>query len=68
MIMRKRCIFCEKKIDKIDYKNPIITNFVNERGKILPAKVTGVCAFHQRKLTKAVKKARQIALLPFVVQ
>lgn len=63
---RKPCQFCVDKIDKIDYKDiPRLRRMVSERGKILPRRVTGTCAKHQRKLTTAVKRARQIALLPY---
>jgi small subunit ribosomal protein S18 len=63
---RKPCQFCVDKIDKIDYKDiPRLRRMISERGKILPRRVTGTCAKHQRKLTTAVKRARQIALLPY---
>ncbi len=68
VIKKKKCIFCEKGIDKIDFRDPILANFINERGKIISSKITGVCAFHQRKLAKAIKRARQLSILPFVVQ
>ncbi|MEO0102806.1 MAG: 30S ribosomal protein S18 [candidate division WOR-3 bacterium] len=66
--MKKGCSFCERSIKKIDYKEPTLRNFLTERGKILPAKVTGLCAKHQRSLTKAIKRARNLALLPYVVK
>ena len=63
---RKVCKFCTEKIDHIDYKEvKLIGQFINERGKILPRRVTGVCTPHQRGLKVAVKRARNIALLPF---
>jgi small subunit ribosomal protein S18 len=63
---RKVCKFCVEKIDHIDYKEvKLIGQFINERGKILPRRVTGVCTPHQRGLKVAVKRARNIALLPF---
>ena len=63
---RKVCKFCTEKIDHIDYKDvKVIGQFINERGKILPRRVTGVCTLHQRGLKVAVKRARNIALLPF---
>jgi len=63
---RKVCKFCADKIDYIDYKDvKLISAFVPERGKILPRRMFGTCAEHQRKLTVAIKRARQIALLPF---
>jgi small subunit ribosomal protein S18 len=63
---RKVCKFCTEKIDVIDYKDVrLIGQFVSERGKILPRRLTGTCAPHQRTLTLAIKRARNIALLPF---
>jgi small subunit ribosomal protein S18 len=65
---RKVCGFCVDKIKKVDYKNPMkLRRFVSDRGKILPRRATGTCASHQRVLTRAIKKAREIALLPFTV-
>jgi small subunit ribosomal protein S18 len=66
---RKVCKFCEEKIDAIDYKEVrLISQFVSERGKILPRRLTGTCSPHQRLLTVAIKRARNIALLPFATQ
>lgn len=63
---RKVCKFCTEKIDVIDYKDVrLIGQFVSERGKILPRRLTGTCAPHQRTLSLAIKRARNIALLPF---
>jgi small subunit ribosomal protein S18 len=63
---RKVCTFCVEKTDYIDYKEVSrLRRYVSERGKILPRRVTGTCARHQRTLTTALKRARQIALLPF---
>jgi small subunit ribosomal protein S18 len=63
---RKVCRFCADKIDYIDYKDvKLLSGFVPERGKILPRRMFGTCAEHQRKLTLAIKRARNIALLPF---
>ncbi len=63
---RKVCKFCTEKVDHIDYKDvKVIGQFINERGKILPRRVTGVCTLHQRGLKVAIKRARNIALLPF---
>jgi small subunit ribosomal protein S18 len=60
------CKFCVEKMDFIDYKRAdILSQFVQERGKILPRRMTGVCARHQRWLGVAIKRARNIALLPF---
>ena len=64
---RKVGQFCVDKIDSIDYKDVArLRRFMSERAKILPRRVTGTCARHQRDLTVAIKRARQIALLPFV--
>ena len=64
---RKVCSFCVDKIDTIDYKDVArLRRFVSERAKILPRRVTGTCARHQRELTVAIKRARQISLMPFV--
>ena len=63
---RKVCKFCADKIDYIDYKDvKLLSSFVPERGKVLPRRMFGTCAEHQRKLTLAIKRARNIALLPF---
>ncbi len=63
---RKVCKFCADKIDYIDYKDvKLLSGFVPERGKILPRRMFGTCAEHQRKVTLALKRARNIALLPF---
>lgn len=63
---RKSCRFCAERVVAIDYKNfNQIRSFVSERGKIVPSRMTGTCASHQRELTKAIKRARNIALLPF---
>ena len=64
---RKVCQFCVDKVDHIDYKDVAkLRRFITERGKILPRRTTGTCAAHQRQLTVAIKRARQIALLPYV--
>jgi len=64
---RKVCQFCVDKIDYIDYKDVArLRRCMSERAKILPRRVTGTCARHQRALTTAIKRARQIALVPFV--
>jgi len=62
---KKVCKFCVEKMDFIDYKRADILQFVQERGKILPRRMTGVCSRHQRWLGEAIKRARNIALLPF---
>ena len=64
---RKVCSFCVDKIEHIDYKDaPRLRRYLSERGKMLPRRITGTCAKHQRQLTVAIKRARHIALLPFV--
>ncbi|MEK6630030.1 MAG: 30S ribosomal protein S18 [Acidobacteriota bacterium] len=63
---RKVCKFCTDKVDYIDYKDAkMLIPFVPERAKILPRRISGVCAMHQRKLQTAIKRARQLALLPY---
>ena len=64
---RKVCQFCVDKAEYIDYKDTVkLRKYLSERSKILPRRTTGTCAMHQRELTVAIKRARQIALLPFV--
>ena len=64
---KKICHFCVDRIEVIDYKDTArLRKYISERGKILPRRVTGTCAAHQRKLTVAIKRARYIALLPYV--
>ena len=63
---RKVCAFCADKVDHIEYKDTgRLRKFVSERGKILPKRMSGNCAKHQRELTIAIKRARHIALMPF---
>ena len=63
---RKSCSFCADRVDYIDYKDPNkLKKFVTERGKILPRRISGNCAKHQRCLCVAIKRARDIALLPY---
>ena len=63
---KKVCAFCVDKVEAIDYKETAkLRKFITERGKILPRRISGNCAVHQRQLTIAIKRARQIALLPF---
>ena len=63
---RKVCRFCADKELVIDYKDPrVLKNFVTERGKIIPRRIYGTCAKHQRQLTEAIKRARHLALLPY---
>ena len=64
---KKVCIFCQDKVTEIDYKDVAkLRKFISERAKILPRRVSGTCALHQRQLTVAIKRARQMALLPYV--
>ena len=66
---KKVCKFCTEKIDAIPYRDVrLLQQFVAERGKIVPRRLTGVCTTHQRRLTKAIKQARNIALLPFAAR
>ncbi len=63
---KKVCIFCAKGIDEVDYRDIAkLSRFISEKGKILPRRVTGLCAKHQRQLSVAVKRAREMALLPY---
>ena len=63
---KKVCSFCVDKVESIDYKETAkLKRFVTERGKILPRRISGNCAIHQRQLTSAIKRARQVALLPY---
>ena len=65
---KKVCVFCADSTNVIDYKDANkLKRFVSERGKILPRRITGTCAKHQRALTVAVKRARQIAILPYTL-
>lgn len=66
---RKVCSFCVDKVEEIDYKDVAkLRKFITERGKILPRRITGTCAKHQRQLTIAIKRARNVALLPFTAE
>ncbi len=63
---RKICRFCENKIDMVDYKDErMIRRFVSDRGKIIPRRISGNCARHQRQLTVAIKRGRHLGLLPY---
>ena len=63
---RRVCRFCAEKIDYIDYKDvKLLGNFIPERGKIIPRRISGTCATHQRMLATAVKRARNAAILPY---
>lgn len=66
---KRVCNFCSDKIEQIDYKDVgRLRKYITERGKILPRRITGNCAIHQRQLTTAIKRARQIALLPYTAE
>jgi len=66
---KKVCSFCVDKIESIDYKDVSrLRRYITERGKILPRRISGNCAKHQRQLTTAIKRARNIALLPFTAE
>lgn len=66
---KKVCKFCTEKIDAISYRDDrLLRQFIAERGKIVPRRLTGVCTTHQRRLTRAIKQARNIALLPFAAR
>ena len=63
---RKFCRFCSEKVEYIDYKNTkILRNYLTERGKVLPRRMSGTCAKHQRELTESIKRARSIALIGY---
>jgi small subunit ribosomal protein S18 len=65
-VRRKVCRFCADRDIRIDYKDArALSNFITERGKVIPSRITGNCAKHQRELTAAIKRARIVALLPF---
>ena len=66
---RKVCAFCVDKVEHVDYKDAArLRKYMSERGKILPRRMTGTCARHQRQLTEAIKRARHIALLPYTAE
>ena len=66
-MIRRPCRFCSEKAEHIDYKDlERIGRYVTDRGKIIPSRLTGTCAWHQRALTRAIKRARFMALLPYV--
>ena len=66
---KKVCAFCVDKTNVIDYKDGVkLKRYISERGKILPRRITGTCAEHQRAITVAVKRARQLAILPYVCE
>lgn len=66
---KRVCNFCVDKVEKVDYKDvPRLKKYITERGKILPRRISGNCAHHQRMLTRAIKRARNMALMPFTVE
>lgn len=66
---RKPCRLCEAKIKSVDYKDErLLRRFIVERGKIIPRRVSGNCQKHQRQLTRAIKRARHLAILPFTAE
>jgi len=66
---KKTCRFCREKLKVIDYKDErLLRRYVTDRGKIIPRRITGNCARHQRELTQAIKRARHLALLPFATE
>ena len=66
---RTVCNFCANKVEAIDFMDEVtLKKYISENGKILPKRMTGTCAIHQRELTTAIKRARQVALLPYTVQ
>ncbi len=67
VFQRKVCRFCSEHVEQIDYKDlERVGRYVTDRGKIIPSRITGTCARHQRRLTEAIKRARFMALLPYV--
>lgn len=66
---RKPCPYCREKIDRVDYKDvPMLRRFISERGKIRSRRITGACRRHQSQLARAIKRARELALLPYVAE
>ena len=64
---KKVCMFCQEKATYIDYKDTAkLRKYISERAKILPRRISGTCAMHQRQLTQAIKRARQVALIPYI--
>jgi len=67
MVFRKVCRFCEREAAAVDYKDEyVLSRFISDRGKILPRRASGTCAPHQRQLAAAIKRARYIAVLPYI--
>ncbi|MBI3615011.1 MAG: 30S ribosomal protein S18 [Candidatus Omnitrophica bacterium] len=68
-LRRKVCKFCLDRVERIDYKDTVrLVKFASERGKILPRRVSGNCAKHQRQLAKAIKRARVVSLMPYLAE
>ena len=68
-LRRKSCKFCGDKVEKVDFKDTErLLKFTSERGKILPRRVSGMCAHHQRELARAIKRARGVALMPYLAE
>jgi small subunit ribosomal protein S18 len=68
-IRKKRCRLCTDGMDTVDYKDmDFLRNYVTERGKIIPRRVTGACAKHQRVITRAIKKSREAGITPFITE
>ena len=65
LIRKKKCLFCHRKEQVISYDNPILSKYISDKGKITPARYTGTCAKHQRKLKHAIKLARNVGFLSF---
>lgn len=67
MAFRKVCRLCERKVEQVDYKDDrLLDRYISDRGKILPRRATGACARHQRQLSRAIKRARFLALIPYI--
>jgi small subunit ribosomal protein S18 len=68
-LRKKYCVFCNENVEEIDYKNvERLRRFISDKGKIYPRRVTGNCAKHQRQLSRAIKRARFMGLLPYIVK
>ena len=66
---KKQCKFCLDRVEEIDYKDTArLAKMLTERGKIIPSRISGTCAWHQRRLARAIKRARFIAILPYVAE
>lgn len=66
---KRHCRFCENHVDVVDFRDDrLLRRFVTERGKIIPRRISGTCAFHQRMVTTAIKRARHVAILPYTAE